>query len=98
MATLNKRKEDLPKTRKNNKAFYQTERWHRFSREYRKAHRLCVMCLKEENKPVISQCVDHITPLVEWPGDPYDLNNLQALCFRHHNQKTAQENKGWNKR
>lgn len=94
MPTLNRRKEDRPKARKNNKAFYQSYRWHRFSLAYRKKNRICIMCLKE-GRPVVSECVDHIIPLVEWTGDPYDLHNLQALCNHHHSQKTALENKGW---
>ena len=36
--------------------------------------------------------VDHIVPL-QWGGDPYDLDNLQALCaFPCHREKTISEN------
>ena len=44
--------------------------------------------------------VDHINPLnpdnaldyKDW-GDPYDHNNLQLLCKRHHNAKTGRDRK-----
>lgn len=36
--------------------------------------------------------VDHIIPLRDLPkGDPYDMDNLQALCHEHHSMKTAEE-------
>ena len=37
---------------------------------------------------------DHITPLEREPGqDPYDPDNLQALCRNCHVTKTARENR-----
>ena len=37
--------------------------------------------------------VDHIVPLAREPGrNPYDDDNLQALCQPCHKQKTAAEN------
>lgn len=34
--------------------------------------------------------VDHITPLRD-NGDPYNRNNLQGLCKKHHSEKTQRE-------
>lgn len=44
----------------------------------------------------ISQATDHIIPISQG-GSMWEETNHQALCFMHHNQKTAKENKGWNK-
>lgn len=90
MPTLNRRREDQPKRQgKNNRAFYQSHRWHEYSRQYRKKNRLCVICLKE-GKTVLSQCVDHILPIEEG-GDMWNPSNHQALCTHHHSIKTKEE-------
>jgi 5-methylcytosine-specific restriction protein A len=92
MPTLRTRHTDTPPRRsKPNKAFYQSSRWHRLSLAYRKNNRLCVECLKE-GITKLSEEVDHIIPIVEG-GNPWDLNNLQALCKSHHSQKTKREQK-----
>lgn len=92
MPTLNRRKEiSAPRQGRNNRAFYQSYHWHEYSRQYRKNHRLCVMCL-EEGISKISECVDHIIPM-EQGGDPWNPDNHQALCISHHNQKTKTERK-----
>jgi 5-methylcytosine-specific restriction protein A len=51
-------------------------------------HPLCVECLKE-GRTEAAVVVDHIVP---HRGDPKllrDWSNLQSLCRRHHNEKTA---------
>ena len=70
-------------------------RWSRYSTLYRKRHPLCVMCLAE-GRTRASECVDHIEP-VSGPDDPkfYDESNHQALCRRHHSEKTAKGDGGW---
>lgn len=50
------------------------------------------MCL-EQGKTVIALNVDHIIPLTQWTGNPYDLINLQPLCKPCHSIKTRKENK-----
>ena len=73
------------------RVIYQSSRWHRYSKAYLKIHRLCVICLKE-GKTVIAQCTDHRIPMAQG-GDIWNPDNHQALCFKHHNSKTKQENK-----
>jgi 5-methylcytosine-specific restriction protein A len=49
---------------------------------------LCVMC-RGEGRVVAASQVDHIVP---HQGDPelfWKVDNLQALCDRHHAEKTA---------
>lgn len=76
---------------------HQTHRWHEYSRQYLKQpeNRLCKMC-KEQGHTTLSQCTDHIIPITQG-GSMWDSTNHQPLCHKHHNQKTANENKGWNK-
>lgn len=99
MPTLRRRTPEKIERRKANKDFYQTARWHAFSRAYRKKYPLCAECLKK-GVTEKAECVDHIIPLSEWiaqGGDPYDLINLQPLSNRCHSIKTSRENPGWNK-
>ena len=59
-----------------------------------KSNRICVRCEKE-GYIVDANIVDHIIP---HKGDRklrLDLNNLQTLCKRHHDQKTATEDGGF---
>jgi len=92
MAQLSRRNEPAPKRQgRNNRELYQSHRWHKYSTQYRKINRLCVMCLRE-GVTQVSQCVDHIVPIKEG-GSIWDSDNHQALCTKHHNQKTALENK-----
>lgn len=90
MPTLNRRYNPKQQGR-NNRAFYQSERWHRLSRQYRKQNPLCVEC-KKEGKLTRAQEVDHILPIAQG-GDPWDVSNLQSLCKHHHSQKTMKEKK-----
>lgn len=63
-------------------------RWRRARKAYLQHHPLCVKCL-EEGKYVQATVVDHIVP---HRGDPvlfWDENNWQALCKKHHDQKTG---------
>lgn len=72
---------------------YQSAQWHKFSKNYLKANRLCKHCL-EKGKTTIAKVVDHITKLTIWfaqGGNPYDLTNLQPLCKGCHSIKTREE-------
>ena len=74
----------------NNHLRMNSRRWERVRRYvfYRDGYR-CVMCGRAGRL----EC-DHITPLQREPGqDPYDVNELQALCRSCHVQKTARENR-----
>lgn len=90
MPILNRRNKEQPKRKyKPNKDLYNSERWHAYSRAYRKKNRLCVHCLSE-GITKISECVDHITPIEEG-GDVWSPDNHQALCLHHHSVKTKKE-------
>lgn len=67
-----------------------TKRWQRASKAYRRAHPLCVKCLKNGRVELATE-VDHIKP---HRGDDtllWDEANWQALCKRCHSRKTRRE-------
>ena len=58
-------------------------RWRSFRKRYLRAHPVCVVCERA------AEVIDHI---IAWDGNPETLiqeDNLQALCTRCHNKKTA---------
>lgn len=69
--------------------------WEKRRALYLQKHPLCVECLKDPKMmPVPATVVDHIVP---HKGDEQlfdDDANLQGLCERHHNAKTAREDMG----
>lgn len=71
-------------------AMYADAKWHKASREYRKQHPLCVICMRADRvRP--AEVVDHVIP---HRGDYerfWDERNWMALCCRCHNSKTRGE-------
>lgn len=68
-----------------------TSKWSRYSKAYRKANPLCVLCEKEGIMK-LAQCVDHIVP-IDGENDPlfWTPANHQSLCHYHHSLKTNRE-------
>lgn len=63
---------------------------HRKLREvYLANNPFCEECARN-NRVSEARVLDHIIPLSQG-GAPYDTDNLQALCVKCHNQKTARE-------
>jgi 5-methylcytosine-specific restriction protein A len=82
--------------------FYKTAAWRKIRAIHISQNPLCVMC-QEEGRVVIGNVVDHIKPLNQKDpfntlngkfGEPLDLLNLQTLCNKHHNSKSAKERHG----
>lgn len=67
-------------------------RWRRLRAWYLARHPICELagCLDPATD------VDHIVAKARGGGD--ELNNLQALCHRHHSQKTALRDGGLGRR
>lgn len=62
-----------------------TYRWQKVRLMFLAVNPLCVMC-ESENRYVLAQVVDHITP---HRGDEtlfWDQSNWQSLCKRHHDR------------
>ena len=70
-------------------AFYKSYKWTKTSLKFRKLNPLCILCDKE-GKTKKADVVDHITPIKEG-GEEYNFENLQSLCHKHHNRKTADD-------
>jgi len=64
--------------------------WERLRLSFLSENPLCVMCL-EEGISKMAKVVDHIKPHKGNKEEFFDLNNLQALCKRHHDKKTYLE-------
>jgi 5-methylcytosine-specific restriction enzyme A len=58
----------------------------------RRDNYLCAHCMKFDGRPIQATDVDHIVPIAEAPERRLDLDNLQCLCKKHHDQKTYEEN------
>lgn len=76
--------------RKNpNKEFYQSPAWRALRAKFIAANPLCVECRK---KGIITpaQVADHIVP-INMGGAALSEDNLQALCHKCHNRKSAKD-------
>lgn len=70
--------------------FYKSKRWIRESKQFLITNCVCVKCL-DEGIIKKADVVDHIVPLkADW-SKRFDHNNWQALCHRHHGEKTGAE-------
>lgn len=63
-------------------------RWRAHRESYLKSHPLCVQC-HAEGRVEAATVIDHIEPHRGNVGKFCDVQNMQALCERHHNAKTA---------
>jgi len=76
-------------------AFYHTTAWRKLRKWFLQDHVYCVECQKKSKKTP-AKVVDHIIPISQG-GEKLDPDNLQAMCSRCHNRKSAIEkncNKG----
>ena len=82
------------------KPLYATARWQKLRlRALRRDGWGCVLC-RREGVETPAREVDHLIPVIRAPDLFWDIDNLQALCFRHHCLKTAGENRAgaWEKK
>ena len=72
-----------------NSKFYNSRTWRKLRRAFLDANPLCVVC--ESNGEVTSATVaDHIVPINKG-GESLDEKNLQSMCARCHNAKSARD-------
>ena len=83
------------------KYIYGTARWQRLRNSHIRMYPLCAECARNALvKP--GEVVDHVIEIKDG-GDPWDPDNLQALCKEHHQKKSGEEirkrkkNKGFKK-
>ena len=70
---------------------YNRAGWIKLRNKMRELEPLCRHC-KQNGIITPTQVIDHIQPISKG-GEPYDMENLQGLCAKCHNKKTAIENK-----
>ena len=61
---------------------YKSRDWLRLRAAFLAAHPTCALCKAK------ATIVDHIVS-IRHGGAPFDIGNLQPLCYRHHQQKNA---------
>lgn len=83
------RQREYNKTSRRNQSFYDSPAWRKLRKWFARQNPVCVEC-RDEGIARTLDVVDHIVP-IEQGGARLDPANLQALCNRHHNQKTARE-------
>ncbi|MGM7552595.1 HNH endonuclease [Myroides odoratimimus] len=72
-----------------NSKFYNSRTWRKFRRAFLDKNPLCKMC--EDNGEIVPATVaDHIIPINKG-GAELDEANLQGLCARCHNAKSAKD-------
>lgn len=74
-----------------NYSFYNSKKWRKYAHSIRAEEPLCIICL-QEGRTTPSQMVDHIHPISKG-GSKWERSNLQALCHKCHNKKTAKSKK-----
>lgn len=70
-----------------NTKFYQSTPWRKLREKVLKERPLCEQC-RREGRITPAKVVDHIIPIVKG-GAPLDESNLQPLCHKCHNKKSA---------
>ena len=71
------------------RTFYRTQQWRDIRKIKLQISPLCEEC-KKNGKAVVGKIVDHIIP-IKMGGAPFDLDNLQTLCWSCHSRKSIIE-------
>jgi 5-methylcytosine-specific restriction protein A len=72
-----------------NQSFYDSPAWRKVRATYKRANPLCVSC-KAEGFAIEAKVIDHIIEIKDG-GAALSYSNLQSLCHKCHNRKTAEE-------
>lgn len=73
----------------NNSDFYNSRTWRNLRRRFLDTNPLCVVC-KQYDKVNAATVADHIVPINKG-GEKLNEDNLQAMCARCHNAKSARD-------
>lgn len=79
-----------------NDHIYQSTKWRKLRDRKFKQNPICEHCIKY-NKITPTDVIDHIIEINDNPELAYVYSNLQALCHKCHNTKTAEEASNRNK-
>ena len=71
------------------RTFYKTKEWVELRKIKLRQSPFCEEC-KKNGTIVVGKIVDHIVPIKQG-GAPYDINNLQTLCWSCHSRKSIEE-------
>jgi 5-methylcytosine-specific restriction protein A len=82
-----------PRQDKRADPFYTSTAWRKLRNQYIATQPICEHC-KQAGNYKAAKVVDHIAPRKQRPELELDWDNLQSLCQRCHQQKTAKEKSG----
>ena len=88
-AKVDQKRKDDP-----SRKLYQTREWRALRKQVLQANPFCVVCQKE-GRLIPATVVDHKRPHKGDVAKFYDAGNLQPMCKRHHDAKTAREDGGF---
>lgn len=71
--------------------FYNSRKWRNLRAQFLQGNPVCVRC-QEEGRAVAATVADHIIPIRKG-GQPWSESNLQPLCAKHHNIKSASDDR-----
>lgn len=71
------------------KTFYSSPKWREVRKRKLQQQPFCEEC-KRNGTIIKATIVDHIVPIKQG-GQPYDMNNLQSLCWSCHSRKSVKE-------
>jgi 5-methylcytosine-specific restriction endonuclease McrA len=77
----------------NNTEIYNSWKWRKFASRYKKNNPLCAECDKNNIASSV-KVADHIKP-INAGGEVYNEENIQSLCEKCHNRKSANESRGY---
>ncbi|MFW5847875.1 MAG: HNH endonuclease signature motif containing protein [bacterium] len=88
---------DNRRTELSKKGFYNSSKWRKLRQYKLSLNPLCEHCLMNDNKYIKGYIVDHIDPIYDENDEKaYDIDNLQTLCYYHHQRKTIMDNSKYN--
>ena len=88
IANSNKKTGFTKKHQSENYDFYNSKAWRDLRKWFIKQNPLCKWCKEEGIMTIDNLIVDHIIEIKEDSTKKLDIDNLQTLCLKHHNQKT----------
>ncbi|WP_051951444.1 HNH endonuclease signature motif containing protein [Flavobacterium sp. ASV13] len=72
--------------------FYNSRRWRNFRKSYLERNPLCVHC-ERDGYVTAATVADHKVRM-KAGGEAFEESNIQALCEKCHNRKSAAESRG----
>lgn len=91
-----KQNNDRRQTKASVDGFYKSAKWLKLRQYKLSLNPLCEYCEKR-GRLNRAKIIDHIEPIIDGNDElALDLDNLQSLCYYHHQRKTSLDNSKYN--